>query len=161
MSKAKLQTSCHRSPPSDHHGCLLTHLAFSGPFCLPSVSLVRKVRNKLWIAPGTSLFLVASFWPHRDWFPSLLQSSVGSSRLLPHCVGLLRQPHVHGSLRPLHALPLTACRTSGALPLVRFSSRVAKFLAGSSQPSTIVLYQYSGRSTGSGVRVRATLLHNF
>ena len=81
-------------------------------YAFPPFSLVRKVLNKLKISQGTTLILVAPFWPQKEWFPDLIQATSDTPRRLPLRQDLLRQPHIHRFHQALHALPLVAWRLS-------------------------------------------------
>ena len=79
--------------------------AFPPPALLPQV--LRKVRES-----SCQVFLVASAWPKRSWFPDLLDLSVDCPRRLPQWSALLSQPggflHPNPSLLRLRAWRLSA-----------------------------------------------------
>ena len=81
-------------------------------YAFPPFPMIRKVLNKLCQAQGTSLILIAPFWPRKEWFPDLIQVTVDTPRLLPTRRDLLRQPHFHRFHNGLHTLQLTAWKLS-------------------------------------------------
>ena len=81
-------------------------------YAFPPFPMIRKVLNKLCQAQGTSLILIAPFWPRKEWFPDLIQVTVDAPRLLPTRRDLLRQPHFHRFHNGLHTLQLTAWKLS-------------------------------------------------
>ena len=87
-------------------------------YAFPPFPLVRQVLNKLRSAQGTSLILIAPFWPQKEWFPDLIQALVDIPRRLPLRRDLLRQPHFHRFHLGLHALALTAWRLSSDLSVI-------------------------------------------
>ena len=88
-------------------------------YAFPPFPAIRPVLSKLRSARGTSLILIAPFWPRKEWFPDLLQATVDIPRLLPTRKDLLRQPHFHRFHDGLHALQLTAWRLSSDSSVIR------------------------------------------
>lgn len=81
-------------------------------YAFPPFAVIRKVLNKLRDSQGTTLTLIAPFWPQKEWFPDLIQATMDTPLRLPPRRDLLRQPHVHRFHQALHALPLVAWRLS-------------------------------------------------
>lgn len=92
-------------------------------YAFPPFAAIRQVLVKLQASQGTTLILIAPFWPRKEWFPDLVQMSLDVPRLLPFRKDLLRQPHFHRFHNGLQALQLTAWRLSsessitGAIPV--------------------------------------------
>ena len=81
-------------------------------YAFPPFAMVQQVIMKLRQSPGTTMTLIAPFWPQRPWFPDLLELLVEVPVSLPSRVDLLRQPHFDHLHRNLHVLQLTAWRLS-------------------------------------------------
>jgi len=81
-------------------------------YAFPPFQTIRKLLVKLQASRGTTLILIAPFWPRKEWFPDLLQMTIDAPHLLPTRKDLLRQPHFHRFHNGLHALRLTAWRLS-------------------------------------------------
>ena len=79
--------------------------------------VIRRLLSKLRSLRGTSVILIAPFWPSKEWFPALLQATVDTPRLLPMRSDLLRQPHFHRFHDDLHALRLTRGNYPATPPL--------------------------------------------
>ena len=77
-------------------------------YAFPPFAVIRRVLNKLLDSRGTTLLLIAPFWPQKEWFPDLLRLVSDTPRLIPPRRDLLRQPHVHRFYHAPHALRLTA-----------------------------------------------------
>ena len=81
-------------------------------YAFPPYAMVRSVLNKLKRSRGTTMILVAPWWPQREWFPDLFSLSLDHPRLLPQVPDLLSQPHSGEHHHGLRTLALTAWRLS-------------------------------------------------
>ena len=85
-------------------------------YALPPWSLIPLVVKKLRSSSGVLMTLIASFWPHRPWYPELLDLVVDGPVPLPLSCDLLRQPHFHRHHLGISRLSLHAWRDSSDLP---------------------------------------------
>ena len=87
-------------------------------YAFPPFPAIRPLLTKLRSSRGTTLLLIAPFWPHIEWFPDLLRVTIDAPCLLPTRWDLLRQPHFHRFHDGLQALRLTAWRLSSASSVI-------------------------------------------
>ena len=90
-------------------------------YTFPPWSLILLVLKKLRLSSGVLMTLVAPVWPHRPWFPDLLDLVVDGPVQLPLSPDLLRQPHFHCRHLGIHRLSLHVWRLSSSSPGQRAS----------------------------------------
>ena len=91
-------------------------------YAFPRFPVIRRLLSELWSSWGTSVILIALFWPNKEWFPDLLQATIDTPCLLPMRSDILRQPHCR-FLNSFHVLQLTVWKLSSDSSTLRATPR--------------------------------------
>ena len=82
-------------------------------YAYPPLQLLRPVLNKIGAPQELEVLLVAPLWPHREWYPDLLELLVDLPRALSPWPSHLKQPHLDRFHDSVGSIDLHVWRVSG------------------------------------------------